>query len=195
MMQQEMQPGTGPFLREGESNLNISEIQAQVSSVMTHADVTSHGFGAFHFGNDGNQATEEGQANLQLEELQKVFDLFHTVVETVEEPVPSSSLSRLQARELPRPHGPNSRTGRQTSKKIERKTLKLHCFEEVQIEEVIGKDTCIPHLSIDRSVFFQSYSSDQFEEIFEDLKGHYKRLCDEEPDGGMDDDSQNMSQF
>ena len=59
---------------------------------MTHADVTSHGLGAFQLGTDGNQGGDEGQSNLQLEELQKVFDLFHTNVETVEEPIPQSSL-------------------------------------------------------------------------------------------------------
>ena len=42
------------------------------------------------------------------------------------------------------------------------------------------------------SVFFASYTSDQFEEIFEDLKGHYKRLCDEEPSSVLDDDEGNM---
>ena len=90
--------------------------------------------------------------------------------------------------------GASSRTTQ--TRKFERKSLKVHTFQEVQIDEVIGKDTCIPHLVMDRSVFFQTYSSDQFEEIFEDLKGHYKRLCDEEPDNiALDDDSQNLSQL
>ena len=83
------QQPNGAFISQGD-HLNISEIQAQVSSVMTHADVTSHGLGAV-FGTDGNQG-EEGQSNLQLEELQKVFDLFHTNTEMVTETVPQSSL-------------------------------------------------------------------------------------------------------
>ena len=80
-------------------------------------------------------------------------------------------------------------------KTVTRKQLKRHTFAEVQIDEVIGQDTFIPHLVVDQSVFFKSYCADQFDEIFEDLKGHYKRLCDEEPESMIDDDSQNMSQF
>ena len=45
------------------------------------------------------------QSSLQLDELQKVFELFHMNTESIEEPVPKTSLQRLQARELPRPHG------------------------------------------------------------------------------------------
>ena len=54
-------------------------------------------------------------------------------------------------------------------------------------------------------MFFVSYTAEQFEEIFEDLKGHYKRLCDEEPTSQIDDDENgnigleelqdNLSQF
>lgn len=70
---------------------------------------------------------------------------------------------------------------------------------------MIGQDTCIPHLDSQTSVFFTSYTPEQFEEIFEDLKGHYKRLCDEEPSSMIDDEDDgvvgleelqdNLSQF
>ena len=62
---------------------------------MTNTDMTSQGFGNFQLGADRFQMGEEGQSNLQLEELQKVFDLFHTVTETVEEVIPQTSLQRL----------------------------------------------------------------------------------------------------
>jgi len=74
------------------------------------------------------------------------------------------------------------------TRSVQKKTVKAHNFSEVQIEEVIGRDTCIPHLEGQTSIFFDGYTSDQFEEIFEDLKGHYKRLCDEEPGSIMDED-------
>jgi len=104
MQEHEHLQTTGPYIRDTDSYLNISEIQGQVS-VMTHTDITSHGFGNFQIGADRNQMGEEGQSNLQLEELQKVFDLFHMVTETVDEVVAQTSLQRLQARELPKALG------------------------------------------------------------------------------------------
>lgn len=127
-----------------------------------------------------------GQSNLQLEELQKVFDLFHTQIETVEEMVPQTSLSRLQERNFPRPLN-GRQVPPQKTRTAERKRLKSHQFIDIQIEDVIGQDTCIPHLDVQESVFFKGYSAEQFEEIFEDLKGHYKRLCDEEPQSVLDE--------
>lgn len=48
-------------MRDGESGLNISEIQGQVSCVMTHTDIASHGFGTFNIGNDAHSRLgEEG---------------------------------------------------------------------------------------------------------------------------------------
>ena len=56
---------------------------------MTHADV------AFPLGRDGSPQMLESGQNLQLEELQKVFDLFHMHTETIEEAIPLTSLQRL----------------------------------------------------------------------------------------------------
>ena len=73
--------------------------------------------------------------------------------------------------------------------------MKSHTFAEVQIEDEFGQQTCIPHLKSQTSVFFQSYSNDQFQEIFEDLNSHYKRLCEDEPGVDDEDDSQDVGQF
>ena len=55
--------------------IDISAIQAQISSVMTHHD-TSQVLSGFPLSQDIQMGA--GQSNLQLDELQKVFDLFHT---------------------------------------------------------------------------------------------------------------------
>lgn len=49
----------------------------------------------------------------------------------------------------------------------------MHNFKEVQIKDKIGVDTKIPHLDRNSSLFFESYTDDKFEEVFEDLKNHY----------------------
>ena len=45
----------------------------------------------------------------------------------------------------------------------------MHTFEEVQILEQVGLETCIPHLDRHESVFFQGYENEQFEEMFQEL--------------------------
>lgn len=110
---------------------------------------------------------EQGAVNLQLEELQKVFDLFHTDLQTV----------NVEPRLIRMGHPPT----------IQKRVRKVHNFKEVQIQDRIGTDTRIPHLDRDTSLFFTSYHDDKFEQIFEDLKIHYQLLCEEEPERGSDD--------
>jgi len=124
---------------------------------LTHFDVYSQGLAAFGHESQGG---DEEETNLKLDVLEKVFDLFHTVTVTEEEVVPQSSLQRLKAMELQKAQG-SSRSGpRQSTRTVQRKTIKSHTFAEVQIDEVFGLDTCIPHLAYDQSVFFNGYSSD-----------------------------------
>ena len=47
--------------------------------------------GGFPLGSLGEGQMPGGQSNLQLQELQKIFDLFHTQTETVQEIVPTQS--------------------------------------------------------------------------------------------------------
>ena len=46
---------------------------------------------------------------------------------------------------------------------FEEKINKRHFFGDVEIEDQVGQDTGIPHLQRNASLFFASYTQDQFE--------------------------------
>ena len=76
--------------------------------------------------NDDSLATATnaaGAVNLQLDELQKVFDLFHTQLETVQQRQPTFGLG------FPKPNSS------QPYQEVQERVLKEHGFEEVQIME------------------------------------------------------------
>eukprot|EP00347_Sterkiella_histriomuscorum_P022601 403337869 len=84
-----------------------------------------------------NTVQDEGQqadtVTLKLEELEKVYEMFH----------------------------PREQT-----------------FEDCQIQDMITRDTLIPHMSTD-SMFFTCYSDDIYDTILEELKFNYNQLCNE----------------
>ena len=51
-------------------------------------------------------------------------------------------------------------------------------FADVQLSS--EDDTCIPHLQVEESVFFQFYNSDEFEAIKQDFQEHYELLCEQD---------------
>ena len=76
--------------------------------------------------NDESLATSNhpaGTVNLQLDELQKVFDLFHTQLETVQQRQPTFGLG------FPKPNSS------QPYQEVQQRVRKAHGFEEVQIME------------------------------------------------------------
>ena len=159
---------TNNFINQSEANQSQNPMGMSTTS---NLDNKIAQFQNFTLNDDSNQILSVDE-NLQLSELQKVFELFHIQLENVREVVPKKNpgvKGFLQ---------PNTKT---QTRVVQKKTLKKHLFEEVQITDVVGQDTYIPHLERHRSTFFQDYRPDMFEGMFEDLKAHYQKLCEEEP--------------